>query len=270
MKIIYYLFIGVAILCATGCKDKCEDPTNPDCPNYDPCHNFEPANAAFKMLDIPVPLYNWSCDGQAPRNLEFEVDTIFGTDTEITFRALHQADKYEWRVGTDARVWTTKEFELTFGPEAIGQIQVQLITEKRDTPRCGGAEFTRDTLTRILVVKSLPQNPYVNGWSLIFGKWRGFNEDSPANVFDVEITPGFPFSRLDGLFPTCVNKPMHVGIALRYMYVLKENIADCKNMCGLGFLQPDNRTLIIDYYFEEPPGPGSQRIKKKFVGAKVL
>ena len=134
MKIIYCLIVGVAILCASGCKDKCKDPTDPDCANYAPCHNFEPANAAFKMLDIPVPTYSWSCDGQAPRNLEFEVDTIFGIDTEITFRALHQADKYEWRVGSDARVWTTKEFALTFGPEAIGQVQVQHISLKATVP----------------------------------------------------------------------------------------------------------------------------------------
>lgn len=270
MRLIYYFIVGIAVLIASGCKDKCKDPTDPDCPNYNPCHDFEPASAEFKMLDIPTPTYNWSCDGQPPRNLEFEVDTIFGIDTEITFRALHQADKYEWRVGSDARVWTTKEFALTFGPEAIGQIQVQLITEKRAMPRCGGTEFTRDTLTRNLIVKGLPDNPYVNGWSLIFGKWQGFNEDSPAAIFDLEITPGFPFCRLDGLFPACVNKPLHVGIDLRYMYIVKEYVAECRNVCGLGFLQPDNRTLIIDYYYEEPPGPSGQRVKKKFVGTKVM
>ena len=51
-------FLGLAIIwqsCKKDCKKKCQDASNPDCENYDPCYSIKPANADFGIFN-PTPL----------------------------------------------------------------------------------------------------------------------------------------------------------------------------------------------------------------------
>jgi hypothetical protein len=265
MKNLFLFGILFTLLAASGCRKDCVDPADPECSNYDPCTGYERADAGFRMLEIPIGTLRWNCDGEGPRDLEFEVDAIFGNGGTVYFRAIHEADRYEWKLGADHRIWTTREFSLGFAQNAVGDVPVTLITEKADALFCSGKAITRDTLTRILKIKRFPSDPWTDGWSMIFGNWRGHNEDKPDEDFEIEIIPGFP-NRVNNLVPDCIDRSMDVGVGLRYMYIKGQTTPGCKRMCGIGMLQDDNQTLIIDYSYEETPGV---RVNRRFVGEKV-
>ncbi len=54
MKNLFYLiFVIAAVLSCSRCKEECDDPTDPDCPNYvvpvDPCAGKTEVSAEFKI-----------------------------------------------------------------------------------------------------------------------------------------------------------------------------------------------------------------------------
>ncbi|MEM9821367.1 MAG: hypothetical protein AAF985_09855, partial [Bacteroidota bacterium] len=97
----------------------CDDPTDPFCPNFDPCIEASRANAEFIIFD------SMTVDVVNPQGLALEIDTMW-SPRNIHFKALHENDTYEWRVGTDARTFTEKEFFLYFN-DISGNIEVRLI-----------------------------------------------------------------------------------------------------------------------------------------------
>ena len=124
------LFLA-GMLMMSRCKESCDDPTDMNCANYDPCLSYEPANADFMILDS---IGGWVCDG-ALIGLITEVDTLF-VSNEIFFRANHKNDTYTWKVGTDARIWTEQSFSLDFGINGTGDIPVTLVVSKDDPYGC--------------------------------------------------------------------------------------------------------------------------------------
>ena len=258
----------IAALTTSGCKKDCLDPYNPECSNYDACLSYEPANAEFEILIKPIGLQNWDCDGEEPRDLEFEVDTIT-SGRLVYFRASQLGSEeeetgltYQWKIGTDSRTWTTREFDLGFAEDAVGDVPVTLIVEKADPNSCGGTDYSRDTLTKNLHVKRFPDNIYSSGtWSSVFGKWEGYNTDDESSIFQIEIKPdwevtGFP----DG----CSYKWPDVGISLTYFAI--NDLTPCANLCGLGTLSQDRSELTVNYSYRND---AYERIYRTFVGRKV-
>ncbi len=55
-KSILYLSLALLVL-IPGCKCSCDDPTDPDCKNYDPCYGADPPlTADFEMYEYVAPL----------------------------------------------------------------------------------------------------------------------------------------------------------------------------------------------------------------------
>jgi hypothetical protein len=262
-----FLFVLFLILWS-GCKKDCLDPTDPECANYDPCAGYEEADAQFKILLIPQRTQGWDCDGEEPRDLEFVVDTVFANSSAVYFRA-EQADSeeegisYEWKVGTDARTWTSRQFELRFAENAIGDIPITLIVEKADPHSCGGADFTRDTFTKVLHVIPVPDDVYTGGtWSPVFGVWEGHNLDDESDSFQIEIMPNW---ELHGFIGDCVYRwPDDIAINLTFFYV--EDRTTCADLCGVGTLSGDRRELTFKYSYRADNG---EWVYRTFVGEKL-
>ncbi len=155
------LLLLAAILCGIfscqGCKDvpePCDDPGNPQCPNYDPCHGRKtPVSAAFNVYSF------------YPRDLAYppSSDTILEQDTvlaghRLMFAALDpDADSFEWTVGEDDRTWSTRSFHLSFPCNLVENqtLTVQLITTRLKDTVCAAEHILRDTVRRALHFVSL-------------------------------------------------------------------------------------------------------------------
>ncbi len=254
------LLLGIVPLAC--CKDECDDPTNRRCPNYDPCLSYVPANADFDILEVLFAIPN--CGDRESTTFELQVDTVFPRG-DITFRALHQADKYYWKIGSDPKVFTDKEFSLYFNVTAVGNINVTLIAEKDDFQHCTLSSTSRDTVTKTFHILSPPDNSMTDPWSLLHGNWRGSDTENPEDTFNIEIPPGFP-RRINNLPRGCFDQPLDVRLWRKNIF-FAGSAASCKRICGHGALQDDYKTLVIDYWIDgNSPG---ERIQKQFSGIKT-
>lgn len=236
------------------CKEECDDPTNRDCPNYDPCLSYEPANAEFMILDS---LTGWICDGEL-FGLSTEVDTLF-VSNELIFRAKHDNDTYQWKVGTDDRTWIEKEFSLDFGTNGTGDIPITLIVSKNDPDGCLTAEERSDTLTKFVHLYFWNHSTADNAPPIV-GSYFGANEDMPSDTFTIEVPLGLTIQGIQNLPKDCTNAIGDLRLS-NSSFVF----ASCGNSCGIGILQEDNETIIVDYSLEI----GGERITKKFIGTKI-
>lgn len=111
-KLLIATLISFAVI-LSSCKESCpcEDSTNPECDNYDPCFGKREINTQFIM--------NNGYNGWAPPPdwcIERMVysDTFSTTRVRFFVREGNETSTYEWRIGTDDRVRTEDEFELSF------------------------------------------------------------------------------------------------------------------------------------------------------------
>ncbi|NUM30966.1 MAG: hypothetical protein HUU47_01425 [Bacteroidetes bacterium] len=164
----------MAFLCIQSCKkDCCNDPSNPDCKNYDPCYGKEPANASFHFYRDLSNEYG---------KYHYKTDTIEmyegGSMTGVIFKVEDKnVDSCWWTVGQDTRVFTQKEFYLTFNLWN-SPIPVKLIVDKHNAKNCNPDKPIRDTSTKILTLMPL-------GSSNIYGRYFGYldgNKDDTATV----------------------------------------------------------------------------------------
>ena len=95
-----------------SCKDDCppcDDPTNPECGNYDP--NFGQPSADFTMRQSNTPL-GWE---DRPEEIAEFCDTILVSNPGVLFTAVEEdALRYEWTIGEDNRTFSTREVALRF------------------------------------------------------------------------------------------------------------------------------------------------------------
>jgi hypothetical protein len=256
------LLIAIAYLSCIGCREDepiCNDPTNRFCPNFDPCLVFEFADAEFSIIQS---IYGVDClDGRGRLDLNHEVDTGFA-NSDLVFEALHDADSYEWQIGTDPKIHTEKKFDLFF-PRSIAPatITVRLVVCKQPPQDCEG--FVCDTFSRTihLIDVGLEDSTF----SLVIGSFRGSNTDTPLDSFTIIIPPYWPTQEGIINFPDgCVGQYLDVSLG-RNGFILRTASHPCQSACGIGLLMDDRRTLVIDYSVRV----GSERILKKFIGVKL-
>jgi hypothetical protein len=106
-----YPIVIIAALALNACKkEKCQDPTNPKCENYDPCYGKKTINAFFKARPGDrgfKPPGEWcnliQCDTFNESSVRFDIPD--GNPENST---------YEWQIGTEATPRTGKAFEVDF------------------------------------------------------------------------------------------------------------------------------------------------------------
>lgn len=259
MRFHIVLFCLVFIAFASCCEDDspCNNPRSKDCPNYDPCIDIIPADASFRIIDS---LPGFDCnDGRGVLDLVYEVDTIWN-GRELYFKANSSADTYTWKVGTDPTLHSGKEISIIFGGEILGDVDVTLITTVVDSLGCIEPSLTIDSLT-----KHIHFIPPDNKLALINGMFRGVDTDKPLDTFIMGIPCEDPTLGLLN-FPNSCNLIIKFGFGYKGLFILP-SANECGSPCGIGLLQPDNKTLIIDYSIRE--NNMGERVLKKFIGTKV-
>lgn len=259
MKTPIFLFL---ILLALGCCDDdppCTDASNPKCPNYDPCLSFQPANAEFVIIDS---IYGVDCiDGRGRLDLVSEVVDTAISASSLYFRSLHYADTYKWQLGSDPTIYNTKQFSIYFpSSDSPYSVDVTLIVCKEDTNSCQ-TKLCDTLVKRIHLINATG----ADSSSLVIGKFVGVDTDSPLDTFIIEIPPSLP--SLVGIinFPNgCTGQFLDVIIS-RNGLIVEQTPSVCQSACGIGYIMPDRKTLIIDYSIQS----GNQRILKQFIGTKI-
>ena len=238
------LFIG------SGCKDDemlvddempfiCEDATNPDCPNYDPCLTYGAANADFSILDsLSVPSLEYP-------GFTVEVDTTWN-NIRLYFKAKHDNATYEWVVGADPTIHTGKEFNLNFGDAAVGDVVIRLITTIDDIEGCYSEEEKIDTSYNTVHFIKLEQVTELT--NSIYGEYYGYIEDTPEEFFSVSLK-SFYDEEGGGFrnFPKDCDINFDARPSYRHFLFDTGNITNCNNPKGFGELQEDGNTLMIKF-----------------------
>lgn len=180
--VLTFIVIYSCLTLFSGCC-KCDDPTDPECPNYDPCYEvYEPEAAlgAGYILDIP---------GHSGLNLFFQDtiiyldgDTIPGTCTFYSYTA--NADSFYWKVGQDPRVFRGESFYLEFDDQFhLTPIPVELVVMKKNDCFDGG--FINDTINKNYVVSSKPfDSPSIKYFN---SKYLGISTEFPNDSFEIEF-----------------------------------------------------------------------------------
>ncbi|MGB0982559.1 MAG: hypothetical protein ACPG19_00890 [Saprospiraceae bacterium] len=140
-KNIFSLSTVLLVLCLVGFSacDNCEDITNPECKNYDPCWEGE-VKASFTIME------QFSANFTPVRYfVPYDTDTIMQHSVE--FAAPEGFEKYTWLIGSEAidgRVVYRSNFPR-------GQTTpITLIVEKRPNTICFPEDDGIDTLTRYM------------------------------------------------------------------------------------------------------------------------
>ncbi len=184
MKQIYIPLIAFIILFTlTSCKKNyCNDPTNPDCENYDPCYGIQEANAEFVIEENVNGRY-------------FIGDTVGGVSLH-RFRALHNADSFIWKLGSETI--REKQFERRFFPNDKW-LEVQLIVFKKANSNCNKKQKISDTLKKRFYSWDFTtdNNGIYKYRRPVYGYYKGFyesNKNKTVEVFLVDSIFKFPLS----------------------------------------------------------------------------
>jgi hypothetical protein len=88
------VLFSLAILCsAASCKRDCQDYTNPDCENYDPCYGKEKPSAKFIMEESNTEMVN--------QGLWFADSVFFGAMLRFRSEFNEPGYKHTWYVGSE-------------------------------------------------------------------------------------------------------------------------------------------------------------------------
>ncbi|MCC7331369.1 MAG: hypothetical protein IT232_02065 [Flavobacteriales bacterium] len=175
MKNLKYLFFFISfffIATLNSCKEDCNDPTNPDCKNYDPCLGKEPANADFGIYEVIGEGYRFE-------HILDETDTILSRNG-VVFKPKKDYDKVTWILGAET-ISTTELYRDRF---PNGWINVTMIAEMNSHP-CLKQEQLRDTLTKRFFVVPFKSDSTSLKNSPWWGTWEGSDTDNPNEKYIV-------------------------------------------------------------------------------------
>ncbi len=249
------------ILFWTSCGDDdipCIDPYNPECDNYDPCLEALETSAEFGFYR--------KFPHQSEERVWFEeTDTFYlpPSSFPIYFKAdSSNMTSYEWTIGLDPRTFTDSVFNLEF--ENIGgNLDVTLkATNDQVLPECfpddtGYAEKTKSIYLKLVPPEEWPMK----------GTFRGYNEDNPNNIWDIQINDNNGLVNFPENCPWAA-MPIPGGPKHKWFSTDPNDPKYCNSPQGGLILQEDFKTLIIDYTIEVPEYSGI-RETHRWIGTKI-
>ncbi len=248
-KVSISLFIIIVVL--NGCRHKCQDATNIDCENFDPCTQEHVTSADFTMTES----YSYY-DEHTNKNekITMETDT---TCWGVELKAKYDADYYEWHVGTDTAVRHSKSFylDLSLNAKGYGLIDITLITKRYKPSKCfpddDGADTVKRTLYSLGYYKDKP----------ICGKYYGHFDTKPDSNFTIQV---FVKGKISNLERLCTIDTINDVRIYSYFFAIMES--DCSVPVGAGRLNKETRELIIDYSIADQY---FNIYKKRFIGTQI-
>ncbi len=171
----YFLLALLAGAVLAGCRNDddapCCDPTNPECPNYDPCHDKVETTAYFTIAQALGPI--------GPNASVFITDDVV-TGGTLKFSALPQEGAiYTWILGIDTIVGGP-EITTTLGSLPNGTYPNSLIVNRAPDTLCfpldeGTAQFIRS----FIKITSCEM--------AILGRFRGVFNSQPNDSTEIEF-----------------------------------------------------------------------------------
>jgi len=249
----------------TGCKKDppCDDPLNPECPNYDRCLTVPKTNAEFIVS-------NWTSPGEVP--LPFRDTIPFGGIARLDFRVVNRdMSRYEWKIGHDPRVFTDTTFFLVF-ENISGWVNFSLTVynDKADTTCYPGDSGV------ITVQKSFYFKPYfaqthedIVAQYPIFGTYLGYPEGRPQDTSRITIAyPRLLAPVIYNMIQGCPEINSSTYYNTHYFVVngtVGPNQQTCHNPYVFADLASDNKSLRITYAVTQH----EQRVEGKWIGQKI-
>jgi hypothetical protein len=223
----------------------------------DPCLDNTPVTAKFSIYE------NVS-------DSLFVADTVLQYNT-IVFEADENYSTYEWTIGDDERVFTTKRVQLHF-QQPVGKIDVTLKVTKSPDLKCFPEDDGADMLTKSVVVIDWRN-------SLTIGEYEGANVSDPLEKFEVKLTRqldvnNHPIYNLENINRGCIDTktPGRGGKVYRFSDLVWYGDG-CKGVEGWVTL-PTPDSIRIDYSYGDNSKPytpqGYPRIKETFKGKRKI
>ena len=155
------LIVSTSVL--QSCKEdecpevSCQDPTNPDCENYDPCYGKVPLKAGFRITEKTGGGLNYTYADTFPNGESyFQESNVFSSFTRLHFLAdTIPGAKYTWYLGSEiVNDWV---FNRSFGidQEPGGKFEIKLVVEREPDLDCLPSDVFRDSLTKVFYLKNI-------------------------------------------------------------------------------------------------------------------
>ncbi|MGV3597098.1 MAG: hypothetical protein ACO1PI_04470 [Bacteroidota bacterium] len=249
MKSLKFLFvvvlIGYLIFFNTSCKkEKCQDPTNPECENYDPCNGEKPVMAEIVLSQRAEP----SSSGVLGKLYLNEGGDVFPR-MQIRFHCPLEGAKYTWTLG--AETITEQTFERNFFTVPYGVYTVKLIVEKTPNTNCYPSDDGFDTVIKTFEIVPVCELETIGTFK---GKWDGVPQsDSSVITFRSYRDASYSDSCSFGLpvFTNLQNKRDTLYGA--YTYISNKEVVNYHpGHLGIGNLNlnvnPLTKVVVLDYY----------------------
>lgn len=223
----------------------------------DPCAGQTAPTADFTVQEeVGVALLN--------STRRYTVDTIAASRAiPIVFSALDTVNTtYEWTVGADPRVYTTRRISLAFA-QAYGPVVVSLKVRKTALPGCPLPNDGVATKQRTLVVVPEADAP-------IYGDYEGYTLSNPTHRFTIHIRPNSLLNLPEGCQYDLRNELVIGSTALFAFSGVFDPLYGAASLDGWGVLdRQDHRKILFEYRYSDPtkPTPGPL-IKDTFIGMR--
>jgi hypothetical protein len=258
--------IGLLALLVHGCKP-CDDVTDPECPNYDPCYEVIPTSAEFDMIEV------------ISRRTPIEIPIVTGKHLYIHTLRLAPKDttpglKHQWIIGREP---TPREQDIefvTFSSLNIGRsITITHIVESEARTGCFPEDDGRDTVVKeVQIVGYLPDYTPDGLYTPlpIHGVYTGHMTFAPEREFtmgiewvDSETVPGnTSYTQLVNFPEGCFNfkyELVPAGNGFVWIGTYYADIEVClaaNTIVGRLADAGDSLYIDFDYYISEPVPPG--------------
>jgi hypothetical protein len=139
------------------CPEPCQDPTNPDCENYDPCYGKVPLKASFRITQRTGGGVNYTYADTFPNGESyFQESAIFSRSGLFHFLAdTIPGATYTWYLGSE--VFNTWAFtrSISMDQEPGGRFEVKLVVEREPDLDCFPDDVGKDSLTKVFYLKNI-------------------------------------------------------------------------------------------------------------------
>jgi len=166
-NIITITIIGF-LFSTSGCK--CDDMSDPNCPNYDPCYCVNEPFGDFYMEEsvmyVGVGRYIKTDTTLERNDVRF---TVYDKDI----------DSVKWKIGLDP-TYRTNNPQTIYFQDPYGAIEITAIVYKSKVKECFPKNDGIDTVTKTIHVLEWWKAPY-------FASFTGYHKSDPNHVFTMEI-----------------------------------------------------------------------------------
>ena len=176
----FVLAVSLGIVSLESCKKcKCQDPGNPDCENYDPCHGKSEVKATFIKGNQWTPAETFF----GTFDYVHDKDSVYSNSSRFRFSALTPNAKYTWKLG--AETITDSTFVRSFSNVPEGWYEARLVVESEPNKQCFPDDNGKDTLVKRWYMMPRNKFPIIGAYKVLF---EGATDSSIIQVRPWEIS----------------------------------------------------------------------------------